>query len=216
MNGRPFTPAEDAILLARYATTPTPVLAAELGRTQTSVFTRAYRLGLKKDLAYMREHHGSKLRIVGESGRFQPGLVPWNKGTHFASGGRSVETRFKAGNMSGAAQHNYKPIGSLRLSKDGYLERKTTDDHPVPARRWVGVHRLVWEAANGPVPAGHVVVFRAGRNSTVEAEITLDAVELVTRRELMLRNTVWRHGQEIGRLSQLRGAITRQINKRAA
>jgi len=62
-------------------------------------------------------------------------------------------TQFKKGDRLGAAQHNYVPIGSLRVSKDGYLERKVTDDPSfVPNRRWVSVHRLVWEAAHGPVP----------------------------------------------------------------
>ena len=72
-------------------------------------------------------------------------------------------TSFKKGTMAGAAQHNYVPIGTERVSKDGYRERKVTDDpNLVPARRWVGVHRLVWEQENGPIPDGHVIVFLDG------------------------------------------------------
>jgi hypothetical protein len=33
-------------------------------------------------------------------------------------------------------------------------------------RNWVAVHRLVWEQAHGPVPPGHIVVFRPGRHTT--------------------------------------------------
>lgn len=99
----------------------------------------------------------------GRTGRFQAGQKPWNAGMKgFQAGGRSKETQFKKGSMSGAAQHNYKPIGSTRITKDGYIERKVTDDHPVPARRWIGEHRLVWEAANGPIPDAHVLVMLDG------------------------------------------------------
>jgi hypothetical protein len=70
---------------------------------------------------------------------------PWNRGTRVTCGTHPnwQRAQFKKGCMSGAAQHNYVPTGLERLSKDGYLERKVTDDHPVPARRWVGVHRPV-------------------------------------------------------------------------
>ena len=38
--------------------------------------------------------------------------------------------------------------------------------------------------------------------------------ELVTRAELMRRNSMHRHGPELARITQLRGCITRQINRR--
>lgn len=151
----------------------------------------------------------------GGGTRFQPGQAAWNKGLHYQPGGRSEETRFKPGRPASAAR-NYRPVGSLRLSRDGCLERKVTDDPSVvPAKRWVGVHRLVWSAAHGPVPDGHAVAFLPGRRTTIEAEITLDALELVTRQELMQRNTYHNYGPEIAKAIQLRGAINRQINKRA-
>lgn len=143
---------------------------------------------------------------------FKPGNVPWNKGTHFVAGGRSEETRFKKGNMSGAAQHNYVPIGTMRVTKDGYLERKFTDDPTLmPVRRWKAVHRIVWEQVHGPIPAGYIVVFRHGMKTAVEAEISIDRMECITRAENMRRNTVWR--TELGKLYQLKGAIMRQVNR---
>jgi hypothetical protein len=90
--------------------------------------------------------------------------------------------------MSGAARHSCLPIGSHRVSKDGYLERKTDDAHPVPARCWVGVHRRVWETVNGPVPRGHVVCFLPRRRSGEVQKITLDALKLVSRARLAPRN----------------------------
>lgn len=146
--------------------------------------------------------------------QFQPGAAPWNKGTHFLAGGRSVETRFQAGRDPSEAR-NYLPIGSLRLSKDGYLERKETDDRDIaPARRWVAVHRLVWIAAHGALPSGHVVVFKPGRRSAVLESITADGLELVTRVELMRRNSYHtNYPPEMRTLVQLKGAINRQVNR---
>ena len=84
-----------------------------------------------------------------------------------------------------------------------------------PARRWVAVHRLVWEAAHGPVPDGHVVVFLPGKRTAELDGITLDVVELVTRRELMRRNSVHQMPKELVELVRLRGVLTRQINTKA-
>lgn len=147
--------------------------------------------------------------------QFRPGHQPWSKGTKGVVGTHpnSRATQFKRGSMSGAAQRKYQPIGSERISKDRYLERKVTDDHPVPARRWVGVHRLVWEAANGPIPPGHVVCFLPGRRSADAARITLDALELVSRAELAHRNHPRNRDPELAKLVQLKGAITRQVNR---
>lgn len=214
MTRRTWTEAELAVLRAEYATTNTRTLAERLGRSEKTTYAQAHKLGLRKDPRYMSEVHGALARQVGADSRFTPGMAAWNKGQHYAPGGRSVETRFKKGSMNGAAQHNYRPLGSLRITKDGILERKVTDDHPVPARRWVSVARLVWIEAHGPVPDGHVVAFRPGMHTTVEAEITLDRLECITRTEHARRNSVHRHGPEIARLTQLKGAITRQVNKR--
>jgi hypothetical protein len=72
----------------------------------------------------------------------------------------------------------------------------------------------VWIEAHGPVPAGHAVCFKPGRRSTVLEEITLDALDLVHRRDLMQRNSVHRLPKPLAQLVQLRGALNRKINAR--
>lgn len=119
--------------------------------------------------------------LSGRTGRFHKGQ-PRTPGSGAKGPNR---TSFKKGCMSGAAQHNYVEIGSLRFSKDGYLERKVTDDQSlVPARRWVGVHRLNWEAAHGPIPEGHCVCFIDGNPLNAE----LSNLVLLSRRELVWLN----------------------------
>lgn len=215
-----WTQAERDTLRQDYPHQSTASIATRLGRSVGQVYQQAARMGLRKTTEYLagtdacRMRRGDADRLGGAAHRFVAGHTPWNKGTNFIAGGRSAETRFQPGRAPEAA-HNYRPIGSLRVTKDGTLERKVTDDPSLaPARRWVGVHRLVWEQHFGPVPPGHVVVFRAGRHSTDAALITPDALEIVTRAELMARNTVHNLPKPLAELVQLRGALKRQINRR--
>lgn len=216
MTGRLWTSEEIDTLTRLYPDTPSQSIADRLGRTLKQVYSKAASMGLKKSDAYLAGPHACRLRRgdnVGKEHRFQRGQKPWNKGKPFEAGGRSAETQFKKGSMSGAAQHNYVPIGSLRLSKDGALERKVTDDPKVyPARRWIPVARLVWEAANGPIPDKHVVRFKPGMFTAAEAEITLERLECISMAENMRRNTLHRYPKEITRAIQLRGALNRRIN----
>lgn len=215
---RAWSPWEREFLRQHYPGKRTDEVAAALGRSVGQVYQAADRLGLKKSAAYLASDDACRLRRGNNTGaatRFRKGQEAWNKGLHYQPGGCVKETQFKPGRPAHEAR-NYVPIGSHRVSKDGYLERKVTDDPSLaPARRWVAVHRLVWMDAHGPVPAGHAVAFLPGRRTTDAERITLDALELVSRAELMRRNTHHQYGPDIGQLVQLRGAITRQINKRA-
>lgn len=221
MNGEPWSP-EDLLKLTReYADRPTKEIAAELGVSEARVYSKASGLGLHKSEAFYESDKSGRIQrgrthSAMIATQFKPGHVPWTAGTKGVVGQHpnSRRTQFKKGEMSGAAQHNYVPIGSYRLSKDGYLEQKVTDDpNLVPARRWVGVHRLVWEAANGPIPDNHVVAFLPGRRTNVLDEITIDALELVHRGEMARRNHPRTHSPELAKLVQLKGAITRQVNR---
>lgn len=190
-------------------------LAAALGRSLGSVYRLADKLGVRKTEEYLASPASGRLdRTTGQSGRFQAGQTSWNagrKGWH--AGGHSVQTQFKKGRRAELA-YNYQPIGTERINRDGLLERKVTDDPTLePVRRWVPVHRLVWEAAHGPVPAGHVVVFRSGRKTVDASLIRLDGLELVSRAELARRNHPKNKSPELAKLIQLKSAIARQVNR---
>lgn len=221
-SGRYWTADDDVLLRARFPNEPTADIARDLGRKVGSIIHRAKRLGLRKSQVYMRGVYvqGRRRQALTDprmiATRIKPGTTPPNKGLRRPgwSTGRMAETQFKKGEMRGAAQHNYVPVGTLRInSKDGYLERKVTDDHPVPARRWVGVHRLVWEAAHGPIPSGHRVAFKPGTKTNVLEDITLDKLELVTAAEMMRRNTRHNLPPEINRAISAKAYLTRAINR---
>lgn len=217
---KPWSPEDRALLVREYANTTTSTLAKQMSRTESSVYQMALKLRLKKSAEYLASVDSGRIqrgRIDPrmQATQFKAGQKAWNEGIKGVCGihENCRRMQFKAGRPASEAA-NYRPIGSERLSKDGYLERKVTDDPNImPARRWVGVHRLVWEAANGPVPDHHVVCFLPGRRTAEAEKITLDALELVHRSELARRNHPRSRNPELAKLVQLKGAITRQVNR---
>lgn len=207
-------------LRLNYENWPTYLVAFVCGHSVTSTYQKAKQLGLRKSVEFLSSSESGRLQkgdARGESGRYPKGHVPANKGLRRPgwAPGRMAATQFKAGRPPSEAR-NYLPIGSERVNADGYLERKVSDDQTiVPARRWIGVHRLVWEAANGPIPAGHAVTFLPGKRSVVASEITVDVLELVTRAQLGARNIHHnRYPKDVCQLIQLKGALNRKINRR--
>jgi hypothetical protein len=92
--------------------------------------------------------------FTGRTGCFEKGQVPQNKGKKMPFHPNSAKTQFKKGGRSGRAQALYKPIGTERMTKDGYVERKIHDGLPLQSR-WRAVHLIRWEERHGPVPEDH-------------------------------------------------------------
>jgi hypothetical protein len=92
-----------------------------------------------------------------------------------------AETQFR----KGSRPHTWQPIGATRITDDGYLQRKVTDTGYTP-RDWVGEHVLLWTAAHGAPPPGHAVIFRDGD----KRHVSLENLELVSRADLMRRNSI--------------------------
>lgn len=215
-----WSPQDLLTLRIGYPDLPTKLIAQHLGISEHRVYAMASACGLRKSAAFHADAKLSgrfdKLSRAGEAFRFQKGQAPANKGLRRPgwAPGRMRATQFKKGVLNGRAAQLLQPIGSYRVNADGYLDRKVRSDGP-PQRRWVAVHRLVWQEAHGPIPANHVVVFRAGCHTTDVARITDSVLELVSRQELMRRNSYHTNlPPELARIVQLRGAIQRQINKR--
>jgi len=181
------------------------------------VYGKAAELGLRKTAEYLASPEACRLRREGDMHpgkdfQFKPGHVPANKGLRRPgyAPGRMREGQFKKGERRGRAAEVYQPIGTERISRDGYLERKINEERPFQ-KRWRAVHLLEWEETHGPVPPGHAVAFKNGDKT----DIRLDNLELITRAELMRRNIVHNLPPELKTVIQLSGALKRVIRRKA-
>lgn len=205
-----WTDSEVETLRKIYPDTPTPEVAKHFNRPVGQVYNKAHALGLRKSAEYLAGPHASRLRRgdnVGKDYRFKPGFTPWNKGKPFKAGGRSHETQFKKGVLQGRAAEIAQPIGAERVTKDGYLQRKINNDLPMQSR-WRAIHVIEWEAVNGPLPDGHLIIFKDGN----KRNIALENLELITRAENMRRNTMHRYPKEITDAIRSRAVLNRRIN----
>ena len=221
-----WTPQMDATLRRLYAVHSAAECAAQMRLGVSVIYSRAGQLGLRKSPEWIagraRQRWQDGRHEASRVTQFQANCEPFNKGIPqaewmpTASREKCRRTQFRKGQMSGAAQRNWVPVGTEKV-RDGQLCRKVTDSPDIyPAARWVPVTRLVWEAAHGPIPAGHLVRFRDGMATTHRESITLEKLELVTRVENMRRNSRHtRYPPDLNVVLQLKGALTRKINNRS-
>jgi len=210
---QPSDPHVAQVMRELYPHQATDHVASVLGCTVSRVYQLANRLGLKKTEAYLASDQSGRVTRGTQHpsmrlSRFKPGDEPWNKGVSYQAGGRAKETQFKPGQKP----HTWRPIGTLRIS-NGQLERKTSERKGANHMRWTPVARIVWEAAHGPTPARHLVVFKPGMKTTVLEEITLDRLECISRQENARRNVSWNKHPEVAALIHLRGQINRQVKR---
>jgi len=171
-------------ILADYPHMNTHDVAVKYGLTQSKVNNIACSRKVKKSAEYMAQmlaRTNENLLKYGKAHRYKKGDVSWNKGKYMRV---SIATEFKIGQKP----HNYKPVGSERITVDGYLERKVADP-----KKWKGVHVIVWEEVNGPVPPRHKVVFKDNNKMNV----SIDNLLCVSNEEAMRRNTIHRYPKEI-------------------
>ena len=190
-----WTPEEDALLTRLYADHKLADIANLLGRGISSVANRRQKLGLRRTPEQQAR--------IG-NGRFRPGHKTWNKGkSHRPEGSRA--TQFKLGDKP---SNTWRPIGAERMTKDGVVIRKVSDTGN-KWKDWRPVQVIEWEAHNGPLPDGHIVVFK-DRDRT---NLAPDNLEAITRAENMRRNSISRYGEDYRSAAIQLGWFKRKINR---
>lgn len=220
---RLWEPEDDQVLGDRYPHEPTAGLARELGRTLSATYMRARQLGLSKSEAYLASPAACRLRReatpASVATRFKRGQAPANKGLRRPgwAPGRMAETQFKTGERRGMAKRNWMPVGTIRVDPEGYQRIKVREwvqgePHGFGnAKVWPQLHRHLWVQAHGPIPAGHSITFKDGNRQNC----VLDNLVLVSRTDLMRRNTIHNLPKALVHTIQVLGALTRQIRKRS-
>jgi hypothetical protein len=118
---------------------------------------------LECNLKSLKQRKGWK---TGRTGQFEKGNIP-----HPNAGPKGPnKTSFKRGNRP----HNWRPVGSKRLSKDGSIEIKTKEP-----KTWESLHVIIWAEKNGKIPDGYCVVFK----NNDKTDTRLENLELVSRNE---------------------------------
>ena len=205
MNGRIWTNVQLDMLRAFYPDNTMETIKALTGRNESSIYNKVHSLGLEKSEAYLASPAACRLRRgdeIGKEYRFKSGNVPFNKGLKGWSAAGTEATRFK----KGTKPPNHRPVGYIRLTKDGYYEIKVAEG----MQKFKLLHRVIWERCNGEIPAGQICIFLDGNTKNLE----VTNLALMTKVQNMKRNSLHSYPKELAEIIQLRGALNRQLNKR--
>jgi hypothetical protein len=162
---KPWTTKEMRFIKENYLQMSDKEMAAALDRVHGSIKAFRVRLKLRKPKGY---------------GQFAPGNIPKNKGKSYDPGGDSLLTRFKPGHTPHNTRQDFNITTRYhRRDKKKHLYIR------VAKGKWQALHRYIWEQANGPVPAKHLIMFIDG--DTMNCNI--ENLRCITRAENVLRNT---------------------------
>lgn len=111
----------------------------------------------------IKSYIGNNKLNTGRTGRFEKGNIPQNKGKKMSKEvyNKVQTTMFKKGNIP----HNYRPVGSERITKDGYIEIKVKDPN-----KWKLKHRVLWEEINGDIPNDCIIIFKDGDKKNISID----------------------------------------------
>ena len=140
----------------------------------------------------------------GLSGKFRKGQAPHNKGKKMPKEvyEKVKHTMFAKGNVP----PNHRPVGSERISKDGYIEVKVAEPN-----KWRLKQRVVYEEAKGKIPEGCPIIFLDGNKRNFD----IDNLRCVTRSELLYLNcNGLNNSNEITETGILMARLDRAKNKK--
>jgi hypothetical protein len=192
------------IIRERYPFEPTKKIADDLGLSESSVYNRAFAMGIKKDPKYLRSTQYPPGYLGGKATQFQKGHAPANKGQKMSKEvyQKVARTMFK----KGSKPMNTQPIGTIHQRRDTggkmYQYIKLADCN------WQLLNRYTWEMHNGPIPKGMVVVYKDGNYLNNDINNLL----MITKKENMARNTIQRLPKELQQVMRLKCKLIKKIN----
>lgn len=140
----------------------------------------------------------------GLTGKFRKGQTPHNKGKKMPKEvyEKVKHTMFANGNVP----PNHRPVGSERISKDGYIEVKVAEPN-----KWRLKQRVVYEEAKGKIPEGCTIIFLDGNKQNCN----IDNLRCITRSELLYLNcNGLNNSNEITETGILMARLDRAKNKK--
>jgi len=188
-------------------------IAEALGRSLKSVYAQAKIMQLKKTPEFMSSPDAGgfqKGKTYGYQYRFQKGYSPPNKGkkqTEYMSPEgieRTLATRFKKGQT---------PINTMKDGDITFRKRRKRNAqgffYRLAKGKWIPLAQKIWMDNFGPIPKGGVIRLKDGNPLNCEPE----NLELITRKENMLKNSIQNYPQELIPIVKLNAKLKKQIKE---
>lgn len=198
---KPYTLQEHEYIKANIANMSIKELAKQLKRCSATLLKEAHQIGLT-DIIWNKK----------KASQLQPGNVPVNKGMkmHEFMSPKQLAV-FKSNQYKkGSTPHNALADGSevQRVDKSGIIYTLIK----VPGlRKLVLKHRFVWETFHGKkIPYRHKITFKDGDTFN----FAIENLECISYEAQMIKNSIHQYPEELKELLHIKGAITRQINKK--
>jgi len=197
MAGKPFTDNEIQYIRDNYPDQLTMTIANELGRTERSIYRMATVLDIHKSKEYKQGMVSGKFVEMGHGSRFGKGSIPWNKGIKcmpikakgslFADGHRPWQTK-------------YDGCISERIDAEGRIYKYIR----IELRKWIPLHVKNWMDVNGPVPVGHIVIFK---DASAPDRERIENLELISRQENLYRNRLHQYPKDLQGVIKLKNKL---------
>ena len=127
--------------------------------------------------ANLKRRKGIDLRTGINRGCIKKGNVPYNKGKKMSKEqyNKCKNTMFKKGNVPA----NHRPIGSERITVDGFVEIKVAEPN-----RWKAKARVIYEKEFGTIPEGYIIIYLDGNKQNLET----NNLKAISRKENLIMN----------------------------
>lgn len=127
--------------------------------------------------ANLKRRKGIDLRTGINRGCIKKGNVPYNKGKKMSKEqyNKCKNTMFKKGNVPA----NHRPIGSERITVDGFVEIKVAEPN-----RWKAKARVIYEKEFGTIPEGYIIIYLDGNKQNLEP----NNLKAISRKENLIMN----------------------------
>lgn len=203
VSGSPWTKKRIRILRELYANTTIAEISKLINLTEKQIASKAFKLGLRKT---------KEFRInCGKKYGYKSGEKPANYGLkqHEYMSLEAIErtktTRFKKGHQPYQTKENDGVIVIRNSHKD-------RNERPykwirISVGNWQMLHVYNWVKSNGQVPKGYIVVFKSADTMNCDKENLM----LITRQELMARNTMHQYPPEVKRAIKRISKLNKKI-----
>lgn len=166
-----FTKKQDQFILENYLMVPVRAISKKIGKSPCGIYTRMRQLGLVVPIEIIEQRK--------RESRFKKGVISPNKGKkqeEFMSH-EAIEKLKKTQFKKGHVPHNY--VNGEFMATNGYITLSLGEGQQVLK------HLHLWQEINGPLPKGYCLACIDGVRTNTDPSNW----ELITREELMLRNS---------------------------